>query len=228
MAELWAGFDTVAERDAEPRMKLRYVLTVSMGALFAPPILAQNPPDARARVAMTAGLATVPDGISGDSCTPRGGIGVELGATYLSASRSWFVMGGSARVVRQLSGGDCVEILRAVDTSYAESLHRDPVVATAARIGLETPSGYPLVRATANAGVVWGSPLFPALGFSVATGTRGRSVRLVVEFERWWTRVRGREITQAFPDGPEVRDVVGYPHASSFRIGAEVPLGRAR
>ena len=121
---------------------------------------AQEALDRRVGLALSAGVATIP-GALGAQCGRNGGgggMGVEASGAVVVRPWRWVVAQADARAVPRLVGGDCTLVLYAVDTSYAPSDRRDPLATSTLRVGVETPQGMPLVRATAGIGMVWGSP----------------------------------------------------------------------
>ena len=190
-------------------------------------VAAQEVRDPRVGLALSGGVATIPGALAGQ-CGQNGGgggEGVEASGAIVLRPWRWVVAQVDARAVPRLVGGDCTAMLFRIDTSYAARDRRDPLATSTVRLGVETPQGMPLVRATAGIGLVWGSPALPVTMFGIAVGTRGRRVRFVAEVERLRTRVHAEEVLNDFQPGRR-RPIDVYPVWHSVRLGVEVPLVR--
>jgi hypothetical protein len=189
---------------------------------------AQEARDPRVGLALLGGVASVPDAL-GAQCGRNGGGsggGVEGSAAVVVRPWRWMIVQGDTRVAQQLVPNGCTLVLFAVDTSYEASGRREPFATSTLRLGVETPRGMPLVRATAGIGRVWGSPTLPVAMLGVAAGTRGRRLRFLVEAERLQTRVPAEEVLNDFPQSERRRPIVVRPVWHSVRLGVEVPLVR--
>jgi hypothetical protein len=187
---------------------------------------AQEVRDPRVGLAVSGGVASVPDAL-GAQCGRNGGGsggGVEASGAVVVRPWRWMIVQGDTRVVQQLVPNGCTLVLFALDTSYAASGRREPFTTSTLRAGVETPRGMPLVRATAGIGRVWGSPTLPVTMLGVAAGTRGRRVRFLVEAERLQTRVPAEEVRNDFPQPARRRPIVVRPVWHSVRLGVELPL----
>ena len=191
-------------------------------------VAAQDARDPRVGLALSGGVATIP-GAFGAQCGRNGGgggVGVEASGAVVARPWRWVIAQADARAVPRLVGGDCTLVLYSIDTAYAVSDRRNPLATSTLRVGVETPQGMPLVRATAGIGRVWGSPTLPVTIFGIAVGTRGRHVRFVVEAERFRTRVHAEEVLNDFQQPGRRRPIAVHPVWHSVRFGVEVPLVR--
>jgi hypothetical protein len=189
---------------------------------------AQEARDPRVGLALSGGVATVPDAL-GAQCGRNGGGsggGLEASGAVIVRPWRWLVVQGDARTVPALAPSGCTLVRYQIDTSYAGSGRRAPLTTSTLRVGLETPRGLPLLRATAGVGSVWGAPTLPITVLGVAAGTRGRYVRFLVEAERLRTRAQAEEVRTDFGHPERRRPIVVHPVWHAVRLGVEVPLVR--
>jgi hypothetical protein len=180
-------------------------------------------------IAVTAGLASLPDGLS-TNCGSRGepgggGGGPEVGAALMRRMGRFLVLQADTRATADVINGlACEQVGALVDTVYAPNLQHHVLATSTLRAGVETPPGSPLLRLSAGVGAVWGSQLLPISTFAVGTGTRGAGRRFFVEFERLQTRLQGTEVHHGSAQ-PDVRTaIVAHPVWHSLRCGIEWPL----
>jgi hypothetical protein len=192
---------------------------------------AQTSREANFGIVFTGGIAALPDGLSsqcGSHVNGGGGGGPEGGAALLLRLRRWIVLQMDTRVVKQLEFG-CYLVGVPVDTAYPATFRRDPLATTTARLGIETPAGFPLLRASVGAGVAWGGQPLPLGVLAIAWSTRGPRARFLIEAERAQTRVRAEERHHDFTNSAVdlSRSIVLRPVYHTVRIGVELPLGSA-
>ncbi len=174
-------------------------------------------------VGAAAGLAFLPHAMSGQCGSGSGGDGgVELGAAALVRLGHGVVVQGDTRLIRHMDfATGCKPIIPPVDTTFSLALNRDMLATSTLRVGLETPRSWPLFRATAGAGALWGARTLPVGVLGLAWSTRGEHRRFFAELERLQTRDDATELRHAFANGGQesVRAIVVHPVAHLLRFG---------
>jgi hypothetical protein len=204
-------------------------MSVVVGVLLLTAVDAGAQParDARISLALSGGVASVPDAL-GEQCGRNGGGsgGLEASGAVLFRPWRWTVLQADVRSAHRAFPSGCTLVGYPIDTAYAVTGRRMPLNTSTFRAGVETPLGLPLVRATAGIGRVWGSPALPVTMFGVAVGTRGKHVRVVLEAERLRARVKAEEVHNDFTFGAVVQriPIVVHPVWHSARLGVEIPL----
>jgi len=197
----------------------------------APGVSRAQPRDRNLGIVLTGGVSSLPDGLSsqcGSAVNGGGGGGPEGSAALLLRLRHWITVQLDTRVVMQLSFG-CYLVGVPVDTVYPPTFRRDPLVTSTVRVGVETPSGLPLFRVSAGAGVVWGGQPLPVGVFALGWSTRGPRLRFLIEAERAYTRLRAQEVHHDFlySQADVSRPIVLHPGYHTVRSGVELPAGSA-
>lgn len=186
---------------------------------------------------LMADVGTVPDVFS-SRCANRGASGAYGGGlSALFRHGSMLVLQGDLRATGSipLPGGCNVALIvppgATKDDLYPKSIPRTPLLRSAVALGLETPPGYPLVRATLGGGMI----VAPARAFyrttAIGVGTRSKGARFYAEFETSVSRAR-RGVVRFVPLGDSASIVlvptVEHPRWSAVRAGVELPIARAR
>jgi hypothetical protein len=179
-------------------------------------------------LSLTAGATGVPKALITRCGSANGGgaLGLDGGAALLVRPWRSLVLQADLRVGRTVLRSDCTAIGVAVDTAYPAALHQNPYRSSIVRLGVETPRSWPLVRATAGVGRVWGNSSVPLTAVAIGAGSRGAGARFLVETERQWARVHAEERVYDWdtPRSIAVRPVVVRPVMTLVRVGFEFPL----
>ena len=189
---------------------------------------AQSPGAHRAGIALTAGIAGLPDALStqcGSKINGDGAFGPEIGVAALVRPRRWLVVQADTRVATELPDFGCTLVLPSVDTTYAENVARDPLVTSTIRVGLEPATDFGLFRVTAGTGVSWGALRLPVAVFSIGWSTQGRRAQFLIEAEWMKTWVDALEVHHQANFTIPIRV---SPTSHTGRIGVEFPLGVGR
>ena len=161
-------------------------------------------------VGLAVDVGQVPDALSlecggtSDAVPSIGG-----GVAFLFRARQWLVVEADTRVNAIPSGIGCGErapVPTPVGPNEAvgavtRDWHRvptPPLLRSAMRVGVETPPGLPLVRATVGSGLFWANTLTPFETAAMGIGTRGRWARLYAELETNISRVRVNDVRPVF------------------------------
>jgi hypothetical protein len=108
-----------------------------------------------------------------------------------------------------------------------------PLFRSALRVGVETPRGTPLVRATVGSGLIWSTSRSPFEAATIGIGSRGKFVRFYTELEAGVARVRVSDTRVTFhrdsvvglvPDSRTTTAVVLQPGWMTLHVGAEFSL----
>jgi hypothetical protein len=114
-----------------------------------------------------------------------------------------------------------------IDDLFPKTVPRTPLVRSALRVGVETPRGYPLVRATIGGGMIVAFGQAPYRTTAIGFGTRSDGARVYVELENSVTRVRRNVVrwTSLSDSGRLILEsAVLHPSWTSLRARVEVPL----
>ena len=201
-------------------------------------------PRARWALGLAADIGGVSDAMAAQCGYGHGGSPMlGAGAALLFAPRSWLIMAGDLRMSGTLLTGCKLSIPAAVylgDNQWEYPVYRDyrnvptsPLTRSAVRIGVQTPPGLPLLRATVGGGLLWSSTPAPFGAATVGIGSRGTHVRFYAEFEADVARVRVFETRTRFHvdsvrgpvvDSRTTTPVVIHPRWGAMHIGVELPF----
>lgn len=208
-------------------MKTVLFALMAVFLVFANVAGAQQTRDRRVALAVTGGLTSIPDGLGaqcGRNARGNSGGGPEGSAAVVVRPWRLMVVQGDLRVAKHMVPTGCDLIGFDLDTTYNADDRRDPFVTSTVQVGIETPANWPLLRATAGMGVLWGSSMRTVPVVGVAAGTRGQNLRLLVTAERMQTRVNATEVI-GFPRlSASSRPIVVRPSWYAVRVGVEMPL----
>jgi hypothetical protein len=115
---------------------------------------------------------------------------------------------------------------------YPNGAPADPLVRSALHIGVETPPGSPLLRATVGIGVTWASDRTPFGTVAIGGGSRGRGARFYWGLETSVCRVNVTETHTRFrsdsntmtPLPSRIVSYVDHPRWTMLHLGMEFPL----
>lgn len=147
----------------------------------------------------------------------------------------WLLVQGDTRASAKPPGEPCARaVVPAAGTSrtieFPDNAPNLPLARSALRVGIETPPGQPLVRATIGGGAIWAGRATPFWSTTIGAGTRGDVARFVAQLEVSGTRVRVREVTtessQLALAVVTTRSVALHPVWASVRLGLELPIGQ--
>ncbi|HEY0930752.1 MAG TPA: hypothetical protein VGE27_12600 [Gemmatimonas sp.] len=189
---------------------------------------AQETARRRVGLGLTGAVTTLPD-VFVSQCgvgNTGGGAGIAGAGALLFRPWNWIAMQADVSATLPTIKAGCVGLVSAVRIDYDHKDFIDPVFLSTARIGLETPPGLPLVRATIGAGYVLGGTQPPLTVWGFATGTRGQGKRLLIEWDRFRTRVNAAEVRSNGLVDTSSTPMVVRPRWSALRIGVELPLKR--
>ena len=178
----------------------------------------------------------------GAGAAPMIGVGFSL----LFHARSWLVLAADTRASESGNAGCKLFIPGPVQVGpnqWASAVSRDlggiptaPLLRSAIHVGVETPKGAPLVRATAGGGWLWAARPVPFATATVGLGSRGKVVRFYTEFEASVARVRVNETQTLYHfdsanpptqviDSQRTTPVVLHLQWAAVHVGVELPRG---
>lgn len=196
-----------------------------------------------AAIAVDAG--TLPDELSLQCRSVGGGIpSIGGGITGFFRPGRWFILAADTRASAVPGSIGCAMNLPAPvrvgpnelevrsGLLYPEGTPTPPLIRSAFRVGLETPPGWPLLRATLGSGFIWSSNSIPFGSAAFGVGSRGRGVRFYAELERSVSRMRVREDYMRMRTDSSSSQLVPartvstllHPRWTTVHVGVEFPL----
>lgn len=179
-------------------------------------------------------------------CRQDGAPSVGGGASLVFHPKRWLVLVGDTRASAMIPNMHCATVVIpgiwpsgfvvVREKVFPDDAPRAPLWRSGLRIGLETPSGRPFVRATMGGGAIWTGRPTPFGTATVGLGARGRRTGLVAEVEVGTTQFRIAEQQSHFVDPGAVPRNLDYvttstpllvrPVWANVHVGVEVGLGR--
>lgn len=208
---------------------------------------AQQPDDPhRWAAALSADVGTLPAAFStqcGSQIPAYGG-----GLTVLVRPHRWLVVAADTRVSAYPDVFGCSLVLPVpvlvgpneyenwAEKQYASGVGARPLVRSALHVGVETPPGFPLLRATVGGGAIWTGRRIPYGSLAVGGGSRGRGARFYWEVETSVVSLRVHEdhtrfrIDSGVPTQlpPRTVSYVDHPNWTALHLGIELPLASKR
>ena len=163
------------------------------------------------------------------------------GLAVLFRPRRWVVATLDTRVSDVPYSNACKTIIPAPITSdgykiavreFPNGVAQKPLVRNALHIGVETPPGPLLLRATVGGGMIWTGSSTPFASVAIGGGSGGRGARFYWDVETSVSAVRVRETYTGYLVGPNgvtllpsrIVSYVEHPLWTALHVGLELPV----
>jgi hypothetical protein len=118
------------------------------------------------------------------------------------------------------------------EKEFPNGVAAKPLVRSALHIGVETPPGAPLLRATVGGGMIWTAKKTPFASVAIGGGSRGSGARFYWEIETDICAVRVRETHTRYqvdsnvptPLPSRIVSYVEHPQWTALHVGLEIPV----